>query len=71
MQVKGEEKKTVKATSTASGEIEGKQAQEFLSMIQKEFVDTVPGTVWKSTSNFDMAQGPGKLSLKICRKGCD
>ncbi|MBI3714101.1 MAG: hypothetical protein HY253_14230 [Burkholderiales bacterium] len=71
MQVKGDEKKAVKATSTASGEIEGKQAHEFLSMIQKEFVDTVPGTKWESTTNFDMAQNSGKLSLKICRKGCD
>lgn len=71
MQVKGEEKKAVKAISTASGEIEGKQAHEFLSMIQKEFIDTVPGTKWESTTNFDMAQSPGKQRLKICRKGCD
>lgn len=71
MQVKGDEKKAVKATSTATGEIEGKHAHEFLNMIQKEFVDTVPGTKWESTTNFDMAQSPGKLSLKICRNGCD
>lgn len=71
MQVKADEKKTIKAISSATGEIEGKQAHEFLIMIQKEFIDPVPGTKWEFTTHFDMAQSPGKLRLKICRSGCD
>lgn len=69
--IKGQEKKRLQTGATSSGEIAANQTPEFLSLIQKELIDAVPGTKWNFTTQFDTSQSVGKVRLKICRKGCD
>lgn len=71
MQIKSDEKKTVQAISIGTGEIEAKQSYELFNMIQKEFIDAVPGTKWNFTTHFGTDQSLGTVRLKICRKSCD
>lgn len=71
IQIEGHEKKSLQSLATSSGEIDAKQTREFLNMIQKEFIDAVPETKWKFTTQFGTSQSVGKVRLKICRTRCD
>lgn len=69
--IEGQEKKRLQTSATSSGELAANQTPEFLSLVQKELIDAVPGTTWNFTTQFGTSQSVGKVRLKICRKSCD